>query len=119
MPLYLRIFLIVISFTACFYIIRKIRKSQMKIEAAISWVFFAFVMLIISIFPQIVISLSSLLDIQSPANFVYLIVLIITLGTVFSLSLKVSQLEYKISILTEELAIAKNKEEKKDRDEKR
>lgn len=115
MPLYLRIFLIAVSVIACFYIIKKIRKSQMRIEAAISWVFFSFVILIISIFPQIVTTVSSWLGIQSPANFVYLIVLIITLGTVFSLSIKLSQLEYKISILTEEIAIAKNREMSKEK----
>lgn len=111
MPTILRVFLIATSIIACIYIIKKIRKSQMKIESAISWVFSSFLLLIISIFPQIVIWFAGLLKIQAPTNLVYLIVLIITLATVFSLSIKVSQLEYKISILTEELAIMKNKDE--------
>lgn len=109
MSISLRVLLIAISIFACFYSIKKIRKSQMKIETALSWFLFSLCLVIISIFPGIVYALGKLLGIQSPANLIYLIMIAIVLFNTFSLSIKNSQLEYKLTILTEETAILRKK----------
>lgn len=105
MSIYLRIILFVVSLLSNIYVIRKIRKSQMKIESAMFWVFFAALILILSIFPGIGISLAEWIGIESPVNFIFLIIIFLVLGKLFSLSVKNSQLEYKISILAAEIAI--------------
>lgn len=111
MSIYLRILLIVFALGYCIYVIRNIRKAQMKIEGAIYWFVLVIMILILSIFPEIGIYVSDWIGIESPVNFVYLVMIFMTLEKIFSLSVKNSQLEYKISILTEEMAIWRNQTE--------
>ncbi len=103
-----------VSLLSCVYVIRKIRKSKMKIESSISWFFFAVVIFLLSVFPDIVIVVSNWIGIQSPTNLIYLIMIFITIGTTFSLSIKLSMQEHKINILTEEIAILRKQLEEGD-----
>lgn len=115
MSIYLRIILIAMSVLATVYALRQIRKSQMKIENAIFWFLFVVVILILSIFPELAMILARLLGIESPVNLIYLAMIFLLLVKVFSQSVKLSQMEHKIGILTAEIAIIKNKfEDKKD-----
>lgn len=111
MSLCLRIILIIASLFSSFYVVKKIRKSQMKIEAAMYWIFFVILILILSVFPNICYVLARWIGIESPANLIYLLMIFIALGKNFSLSVKNSELEYKVSILAEEMAIWKNQVE--------
>ncbi len=112
MSIYLRILLIIFAAGFTIYVIRKIREAQMKIEGAIYWVCLVFMILALSVFPEIGISVADWIGIESPVNFVYLVIIFMTLEKVFSLSVKNSQLEYKLSILAEEVAIWRNQTEK-------
>lgn len=114
MSLFLRLILMGVSLLSCVYVIRKIRKSKMKIESSISWFFFAVVIFLLSVFPDIVIVVSNWIGIQSPTNLIYLIMIFITIGTTFSLSIKLSMQEHKINILTEEIAILRKQLEEGD-----
>ncbi|MBE5932754.1 MAG: DUF2304 domain-containing protein [Lachnospiraceae bacterium] len=114
MSLYLRLILMGVSLLSCIYVIRKIRKSKMKIESSISWFFFAFVIFLLSVFPNVIIAAADLIGVQSPTNLVYLIMIFITIGTTFSLSVKLSMQEHKINILTEEIAILRKQIEEGD-----
>jgi len=105
MSIYLRIILFAGALLASIYVMRKIRKSQMKIESAIYWIFFALLILLLSIFPSIGITIAAWIGIESPVNFIFLIFLFLILAKLFSLTVKISQLEYKLSILVEEIAI--------------
>jgi len=105
MSLYLRLILMGATLLSCIYVIRKIRKSKMKIESSISWFFFAFVIFLLSIFPDVIMEAADLIGVQSPTNLVFLIMIFITIANTFSLSVKLSMQEHKINILTEEIAI--------------
>lgn len=107
MSLYLRILLIVMSFLAAAYAIHQIRKSQMKIENAIYWFLFIFIIVVLSIFPELAMILARVLGIESPVNLIYLAMIFLLLVKVFSQSVKMSQMEHKIGILTQEIAIMK------------
>lgn len=65
----------------------------------------------LSIFPDIGIHLANIIGIESPVNFIYLVIIFMALEKIFSLSVKSSQLEYQISILTAEIAIWRNQME--------
>jgi len=117
MSIYLRVILILMSVLATVYALRQIRKSQMKIENAIFWFLFVVVILILSIFPEIAMILARLLGIESPVNLIYLAMIFLLIVKVFSQSVKFSQMEHKVGILTAEIAILRNKLEGKD-DEK-
>ena len=105
----LRILLIVVSVIAGIYAVRKIRKSQMKIETAIFWFVLAVVLTILSIFPQIVLFAAEKIGVESPVNLIYLIMIVLLFYKAFTLSVKVSQLEHKVNILTAENAITNKK----------
>ena len=74
-------------------------------EDTIFWIFFAGILLLMGVFPEIVYKLTDLIGIMSPANLVFLIMIIILFEKVFTLSVIVSQLEEKISILSAEVAL--------------
>ena len=101
----LRILLILVSVIAGIYAVKKIRKSQMKIENAIFWFVLAVVLAILSIFPEIVIFAAEKVGVESPVNLIYLIMIFLLFYKAFTLSVKVAQLEHKVNILTAESAI--------------
>ncbi len=101
----LRILLILVSVIAGIYAVKKIRKSQMKIENAIFWFVLAVVLAILSIFPEIVIFAAKKVGVESPVNLIYLIMIFLLFYKAFTLSVKVAQLEHKVNILTAESAI--------------
>lgn len=57
------------------------------------------------VFPEIVYKLTDMIGIMSPANLVFLIMIIILFEKVFTLSIIVSQLEEKITVLSAEVAL--------------
>ena len=105
MSLELRILLLVFSIGSFWYIIRKIKKAQIRIEDSIFWIFSWGIIVVISIFPEIVYFFTHILRIMSPVNFVYLVIVFVLLIKVFLLSLKLSQMENKVKNLAEEIAI--------------
>lgn len=113
MSLSLRIVLIIISMLTCFYIARKLRKSQMNINDTVFWIFFAFVLVLLSIFPGIAGWGSRLLGFQAPVNFVFVVVIFLLILRMFTMSIKISVLEDKLKNLTEEIGIRQNMSGKK------
>lgn len=109
----LRIVLIIACFITCYYALHKIRKSQMQIEDSIFWILFSIILVLVSIFPGIAYFISDLLGIGAPVNFVFLAMIFILLFKVFTMSIRMSQLEYRIKNLVQQIAIKNNEMEKK------
>ena len=105
----LRVLLIVTSVLASIYAVREIRKSQMKIENAIFWFSLTVVLVIISLFPGITLWAARMVGIESPVNLIYLIMIFLLFYKLFSMSVKIAQLEHKVNILTAENAILDKK----------
>lgn len=112
MAFQLRLILFAASLLTVVFVLKEIRKSQMQIKDSIWWIFMSAVILILSIFPQIAIGAAKFLGVESPANLVYLVIIFILILIVFNLSIKISKLNYKFSILVEELAIREIMKEK-------
>ena len=106
----LRIGLILISVMSFLVIIRKIRKSKIRIEDGLFWVVFAIILIIFAIFPRIIYFISDLVGAKSPANIVYLIIIGMLLIKLFFMSIHMSLLENKIVNLAQEMAL-KEKED--------
>ncbi len=111
MSLFFRVILIVASVLTLFYIVHKIRKSQLRIENALFWVVFAFVLVILGIFPQIAIGLSNLIGLQSPANLVFLLIIFILMVRLFQMTIEISRLEDKLRNLIQHEAIREHKKD--------
>jgi len=106
MSLLLQGILIACSVLVFLYMLHKIRKSQIDISDSIFWIVFSVVLFVISIFPQIPILFSKTFGIQSPANFIFLIIIFMLIIKVFLLSVKISFLENKIKTLAQEMSIS-------------
>lgn len=105
MPNSLRILLVVASFITAWWILHKIRKLKVKMEDAIFWIVFSGVLLILAIFPQLSFWLSDIVGITSPANLVFLLIICLLFEKIFTLTIQVSGLEEKMSIMAAELAL--------------
>lgn len=105
MGITLRVLLLVASVLTSIWILYKIRKNGVKQEDALFWIVFAVMLALLGIFPQISYVMCSYLGVQSPANFVFLVIIALLLEKIFTLSIKTSLLENKIEIMAAELAI--------------
>lgn len=101
----LRVILFVLAVVTAWWILSKIRRLKVKMEDAIFWIFVAVVLCVLSLFPEIVYKLTDIVGVMSPANLVFLIVIFILLEKVFTLSIIVSQLEEKVTVLSSEVAL--------------
>lgn len=101
----LGIVLIVTTVITAFFLLRKIRKSQLLIDDAIFWIIFCFILIFLAIFPKVSYWLSTLLGFESPVNFIFIVFIFLLLIKVFSLSNKISKLENQIQHLVQKYAI--------------
>lgn len=108
----IRIGLIVGSLIVAIYILRRVRQAKVQIEDTIFWLMFSAVLLVLAIFPRIAYWASRLLGFQSPINFVYIVVIFLLLAKQFFMSLRISQLDSKVRILTERIALNEEKVER-------
>lgn len=105
MTVILRCVLIVVSILLTFFVLKKIRQSKVKIEDSIFWVMFALMMVVFSIFPGLADILSDFVGTYSTSNFIFMFVIFILLVKVFFLSLKISQLESRVTELIQQMAL--------------
>ena len=82
MSIAFRALLFLFSLIAVVFVVRQIRHSKMLIEDTVFWVLLSLVTLILSVFPGIAIWAAGVLSIQSPANFVFLAFLFLTLSLI-------------------------------------
>lgn len=115
----LRTILLIVSVIASLWIFRRIRKCKMKQEDAAFWIFFAIILAILGIFPQLSYFMSELLGIAAPVNFVFLSILFLLIEKLLSVSIQVSLLESKVEIMAAEVAIRNKDLEEKSKDNER
>lgn len=105
MSILLRVILIIASVVTAICMFVKIRKSQIRIEDAVYWILTSILLVLISIVPGIAEFFAHWIGIVSPANFIFLCIIFVLLIEVFSLSIKISQLENKLQILAQRFAL--------------
>ena len=108
----LRIVLMLSALVTVVWILRKIYKCKVKLGDAIFWFCIAVVLAILGIVPEIAYWCADLIGIQAPVNFIFLFVLALVIEKLFTLSIKVSQLEDKITVLSAEVALRSQNTEK-------
>ena len=106
MTVELRIILIVVSCFTAALMLRRIRRSKVRIEDSVFWIVLSFIILIFSIFPQVVDACANALHIYLTTNFLFLFFIFVLLVKLFTQSVTVSQLETKLDRLVQEQALA-------------
>jgi hypothetical protein len=110
----LRALLITGSLSTVIFMLQRIRAAKVQIKDSIFWLVFAFLLLLISIFPGIAGFFSKLLRFQAPINFVYLLILFVLLIQQFSSTVRISRLDAQLQQLTQRQAL-----DEKDRQDER
>ena len=85
--------------------LRKIRKSEMRISDSLFWLFFVVTLILLALFPEIAFFFSGLLGIESPANLVFLYVIALLLIREFASTVELSRLRGKVTTLAQEEAL--------------
>ena len=99
------ILLVLGSVLTFLYIMRLIRKSTVRIEDTFFWIFFAIILIILSLFPDLAYHIAHRLGFQAPINLVYVVIIFVLIVNQFAMSLKISRLTIKQKELTQQLAI--------------
>ena len=101
----IRIVLFVGSVLSFFIVVRNIKKRKIRMEDGIFWIVIGFMLVILSIFPQIAVWLAGVFGVQSASNFVFLLVIFLLGAHQFTLSIKISGLNVKLSELVQNEAV--------------
>lgn len=79
-------------------------KYKMNVKYGVVWILWAIIILILSAFPNILITFSDLLGVQTASNTVFLITIFLVYGLSFYLFMKISKQNEQIKNLTYEVA---------------
>lgn len=115
MSVSLRIILLAGALLIIATILNFIRKKKILMADSTGWVCIAALLLFIAIFPRSVTWISGKLGFQSPANFVFLVVLGLLTMKTFRDSARISLMRHKIEELTQEMALAQKELEESQR----
>lgn len=105
----LRIALVIGVLVYMTFITVMLKKKSLNLRYSLLWIFSAFVMLVLAIFPKIVDWIACLLGIQNAVNSIFLIFLFFILLILISLTSIVSTQHRKITTLIQRLAILEKK----------
>ena len=108
----IRACLIIGSLITAFIVLRRVRQAKVQIEDTIFWLAASAVLLILAIFPGIAFWASRLLGFVSPINFVYIVIIFLLIVKQFFMSIRLSQLDSKVRMLTEQVALNQEKVER-------
>ena len=101
----LRVILLIAAIGLVVYLLHSIKKSKMSIEDALFWMGFSFLILLMSIFPEIPSFLSDTIGFMSPVNFVFLFFIFVLIIRDFLSNRRISQLENRVKELTQQIAL--------------
>lgn len=101
----LRVILLIAAIGLVVFLLHSIKKSKMSIEDALFWMGFLFLILLMSIFPEIPSFLSDTIGFMSPVNFVFLFFIFVLIIRDFLSNRRISQLENRVKELTQQIAL--------------
>lgn len=113
MSLTLRILLIICTVLSFILCVRKIKKSELKIESSVIWLFGSILLILMSAFSDAVTWISSALGFEAPVNFVWMCAIGFLLIEVFLDNIRISKLNDKVKDLNHYIALKENEEEQK------
>lgn len=95
------------------FILNLVKKNKLDEKYSILWIIFSLIILGVSIYPTIVTKVANKFGVYYPPSLLFLIGFFIVGAYIIHISLTITKQNKMIVKLTQELAILKNKEEKK------
>jgi len=88
----------------------RIKKAEIYAKDTIFWFFFSVCFIVVALFPQIAFFFSNLLGIESPANFVFLLIITILIIREFIATVETAKLQQKLNTVIQDFALAEHEE---------
>lgn len=110
MTITLRIILIICSLIAFLLCITKIKQAKLKITNSVIWMIGSILLILMSIFSQVVEWISNQLGFMAPVNFVFFIMIVFLLLQLFIDNIRISILNEKIKDLNHYIALKEHNE---------
>lgn len=101
--------LLIGSILTLIFVLATAKKTKMEIRYTILWVTWAFIIIILSLFPSIIDWIARVLSIATPVNAIFLIFVFLVYIMCFYLFIRLSAQNEKIKTLTYEVAELKKK----------
>lgn len=118
MTITLRVILIICSLISFLLCITKIKQAKLKVENSVTWMIGSMLLILMSVFSNLVEWISSKLGFMAPVNFVFLVIIGFLLIQTFIDNIRISTLNEKIKDLNHHIALKENKEKiSKDKNE--
>lgn len=105
----IQLLVVIVLLMILLYIIKKIRKRELEIRYALSWIAALVSLLIFTIFPQFMGFLASLFGVVTPSNWLFIIGFSFFVLLVLSLTIALSKLSDKNKVLVQEIALLKKR----------
>jgi hypothetical protein len=100
-----RVFILVLTLVALTFVLRLVRRRQMRSKYAVLWLFVAAILLILGVFPLLLDRISEAVGIAYPPALLFLAALILLFMVVIQFSWEISRLEDRTRTLAEEVAL--------------
>lgn len=113
MSVTLRVILIICSIFAFILCIKKIKQSKLKISNSVTWMIGSIILILMSIFSNIVAWISIKLGFAAPVNFVFVVIIAFLLIQAFIDNIHINELNEKIKDLDHYIALKEHKENNK------
>lgn len=108
-----RLYFIILSIIVVLYVVNIVRKKKFSIKESFWWVVASVVMLLLSIFPYSIDWFAKKLGISYPPSLLFVLCIIFLLFINFRNSKRISELQMKVVELGQEMAIIKEKVNRK------
>lgn len=113
MSITLRIFLITCSIISFLLCIMKIKQAKLKVTNSVIWMISSIILILMSVFSNVVEFISSKLGFVAPVNFVFLVVMVFLLIETFLDNIRISELNEKIKNLNHYIALKEYEKDSK------
>lgn len=105
MSIKLQIILFIGSCFVMYFMFRLIKKETLQLKYSLLWIFIVAILILMSIFPNILYIISDLLGILVPSNTLFLLGMLFELMIVFSLTVALSKSSERVKALSQEIAL--------------
>ena len=113
MTITLRVILIIGSLIAFFLCVKRIKQATLKVSNSVMWMVGCLILILMSIFSNVVEWISVKLGFIAPVNFVFLTMIGFLLIQMFIYNIRISELNEKIKDLNHYIALKENEERNK------
>ncbi len=105
LPIVLRVELIVFALIFVIYVISKVNKKKLLLQYSLIWLFVAFFIILLAVFPKSVEFVAMLCGIETSSNLIYLIAIVGVLFILVNTTAKLSKQSVEIKTIIQKNAI--------------